>query len=223
MALDIFSARHQMQGCLQSTIVPAGFLLGLDTLGECMRDDDVRAFFGHALLHEIMPCVDLPKNELEPLTMALCREMEGPLSRQALLSFTQNGVRAWAAQALPMIRAYEEKHFSLPPCLCFGLSALIMFFAGARKNQEGKFEGIRQEEKYPLEESEETLSAFARLSCDMPPEMLAYAVLSDQDIWEEDLRSIQGLEDMIASQLQDLQLIGLRSAMKNAWKKEEKA
>ena len=220
MPLDILSARPMMQGALQSTIVPAGYLLGLETLGEAMKDKEVRQFFGHTLLHEIMPCVDLPKGELEPLAMALCREMEGPLARQPLLSFLQNGIRAWAAQVLPILEAYEKKNFALPPCLCFGLSVLIMFYAGARKNAEGAYEGVREGKTYPVEESEETLLAFSRFSCDMPPEMLAYAVLSDQDIWEKDLREIEGLETLIAGQLQDLQLIGLRAAMEKAWKME---
>lgn len=220
MPQDIFSARQQMQGALQSTIVTAGYLAGMDTIGACMQDEDVRAFFGHALLHEIMPCVDLPKGELEPLAMALCREMEGPLSRHTLLPLIQNGIRAWAHQALPLVESYEQKYFSIPACLCFGLAALIMFFAGVRKNPQGQYESIREGESCPIEEDELILAAFSRLSCDMPPEMLSYAVLSDWDIWGRDLRDIPGLEDMIASQLRDLQLIGLRAAMQKAWKTE---
>ena len=54
----------------------------------------------------------------------------------------------------------------------------------------------------------------------MPPEMLSYAVLSDRAMWEEDLREIPGLEDKIADQLRDLQLIGLRAALAKAWKDE---
>ncbi len=55
----------------------------------------------------------------------------------------------------------------------------------------------------------------------MPPESLAYAALSDRAIWEEDLREIPGLEDTIAGQLRDLQLLGLVDAVKNTWKKYE--
>lgn len=211
-------ARRQMQGGLQSTIAPSGYLLGYETLGECMRDPGLRAFFGHALLDEIMPCVETPaRGEVEQLAMALCREMEGPLASQPLFPFTQNGVRAWAAQALPLLELYARKRGAVPPCLCFGLAALIMLFAGARRTSEGAYEGFRQEEGYPLEEAEEILAAFSRLSCDMPPEMLAYAVLSDQDIWGRDLREIPGLEDAAAGQLRDLQLLGLRAAMEKAW------
>ena len=63
--------------------------------------------------------------------------------------------------------------------------------------------------------------SFSRLSCDMPPESVAYAVLSDRAIWEEDLRDIPGLEDTIAGQLRDLQLLGLMEAVRKAWENYE--
>lgn len=214
----LLAARQRMQGALLSTIAPSGFLLGLDTLGGCMKDEGMRAYLGHALLDEIMPCVDeLPRGQVEQLAMALCREMEGPLSRQPVLPFMQNGVSAWAVQALPLLERYEKARFALPPCLCFGLAALIMFFAGARRDAAGVYQGFRAGESYPLAEDETILSAFSRLSCDMPPESLAYAVLSDQDIWERDLRMIPGLEEQVADGLRDLQLLGLRAAMEKSW------
>ena len=50
---------------------------------------------------------------------------------------------------------------------------------------------------------------------------VAYAALSDRAIWEEDLRDIPGLEDLITEQLRDLQLLGLLNALAKAWKPHE--
>ena len=54
----------------------------------------------------------------------------------------------------------------------------------------------------------------------MPPETLAYAVLSDRVAWQTDLRRIPGLEDQVTGQLRDLQLLGLRAALEKAWKSD---
>ena len=51
----------------------------------------------------------------------------------------------------------------------------------------------------------------------MPPESLAYAVLSDQELWGRDLREIPEMEERLGDALRDLQLIGLRAAMNRAW------
>ena len=215
------SARERMQGCLLSLILPAGVMAGLDTVRACMKDDTLRAFLGHALLHEIMPSMGLNKETLDPLTMEICHDMEEPSIMQPLVLLLPNAVRAWAAQALPLLRAYEEREGALPPCLCMSLATLIMLFSGARREEDGRYTCLKNGERCYLSEDEDILFSFSRLSCDMPPEALAYAVLSDRAIWEEDLREIPGLEDRIAGQLRDLQLLGLNEALTRAWKNAE--
>ncbi len=212
------NARERMQGCLQSLILPAGVMAGLNTVKDCMRDESLRPFFGHALLHEIMPSMGLGKETLEPLAIEICREMESPSVMQPLALLLPNAVRAWAAQALPVLRAFQKREDALPPCLCMSLATLIMLFAGARQEEDGRYTYPKNGEPCLLSEDEEILFSFSRMSCDMPPESLAYAALSDRAIWEEDLREIPGLEDAVAAQLRDLQLLGLDAALTRAWK-----
>ena len=216
------NARERMQGCLLSLILPAGVMAGLDTVKDCMRDPVLRPFLGHALLKEIMPCMGLGRETLDPLAMEICGEMESPAIAQPLALLMSNAVRAWRDQALPVLKRFEEREGELPPCLCMSLSLLIMLFAGARQDGEGRYTCLKNGEPCALSEDEEILFSFSRLSCDMPPESLAYAALSDRAIWEEDLRDIPGLEDKIASQLRDLQLLGLLEAIGKAWEKYEK-
>lgn len=215
--MDKQQARMQMEGCLKAVIAQAGYLSGLNTVKDCMQDEDMRAFLGHALLDEIMPVIPLPKEEVSALAMAICADMEKPALEETLLSLCQNGARAWEQNVLPLMEAYLHQEGVIPACLSFSLAALIMYFSGARKNAEGAFEGLRAGAPYVAQEDEAVLSAFARLSPDMPPESLAYAVLSDRDIWEKDLRPLDGLSDKIESQIRDLQILGLKEAMKKTY------
>ena len=59
-------ARSAMQGCLYTLIAPAGIMAGLDTVRDCMKDETLRLFLGHALLHEVMPSMGLGRVVLEP-------------------------------------------------------------------------------------------------------------------------------------------------------------
>jgi mannitol-1-phosphate/altronate dehydrogenase len=101
------------------------------------------------------------------------------------------------------------------------LALLIMLFSGARQDDQGRYTYLKNGETAYFSEDEEILFSFSRLSCDMPPESLAYAALSDRAIWEEDLREIPGLEDVIADRLRDLQLLGLMEAVEKTWKNYE--
>jgi len=210
-----------MQGAMLSTLAGPGALLGKDTVRDCMKDAALRLFIGHALLHEIMPSMGLGRDTLDPLAMAVCAELEAPGVVQPVALLLSFAVRGWAQQALPLVRAYTEREGKTPPCLCMGLSSLIMLFAGARREENGQYAWLRDGEKCFLAEDEEILRAFSRLSCDMPPESLSYAVLSDWAVWKTDLRDIPGLEDRIAGQLRDMQLLGLSSALEKAWKESE--
>ena len=209
-------AKLRMEGALQSLIVAPGLLLGLDTVRDCMKDDTLRPFLGHALLHEIMPSMGLGRQVLDPLAMEVCGEMEAPSVMQPLSLLLPNAVRAWGAQALPLLKRYQEREETIPPCLSMSLAALIMLFAGAKRGGDGRYTYIKKGEECALDEDEEILSSFARMSCDMPSEALSYAVLSDQAMWDADLRDVPGLEDKIADQLRDVQLLGLAAALDKA-------
>ena len=215
------TAETRMRGSLLSVILPVGMLAGLDTVRDCMKDETIRAFLGHTLLHEIMPCLGEHRDILDPVAMAVCKELEEPAVIQPLALLLQNAVRAWASQVLPILKNYVERDEHLPPCLCMSLAALIMLFAGTRQEDDGRYTILKNGERCFVSEDEEILASFSRLSCDMPPESLAYAALSDRAIWDEDLREISGLEDLIADQLRDLQLLGLLDALAKAWKNHE--
>ena len=214
------AARTRMEGSLLSMILPVGLLAGLDTVHACMKEDTLRAFLGHTLLHEIMPCLGEHRDILDPVAMAVCKDLEDPAAAQPL-ALLPEAVRGWDSQALPILKNYVERDEHLPPCLCMSLACLIMLYAGARREEDGRYTVLKNGERCFVSEDEEVLSSFSRLSCDMPPESLAYAALSDRAIWEEDLREIPGLEDLITEQLRDLQLLGLLDAMAKAWKHHE--
>lgn len=202
----------------QALIAPLGYLAGLNTLGECMGDEDVRAFLGHAILDEILPCAPLEKGEGAAYAAAVCRQYETPLAGEPLLPLTARLVEKWRAFVLPSLADYAAREGCAPRCLSLGLAALVMFYAAGRLSSEGRFVGLRGEgEEYALEDAPEVCAAFDRLSCDMPPESLAYAVLSDQELWDRDLREIPEMEERLGDALRDLQLIGLRAAMNRAW------
>lgn len=207
----------RMRDGVLAAVGAGGYLLGLNTMQDCMRDEDVRPFLGHTLLHEIMPNIPAQKNEMEAYAARICGEWESPAEPQPLLSLCAFSVRKWLLSVLPTLKAYTDREFTIPPCLAFGLSALILFYAGVKPDADGEYFGLREEEKYRVEDEEAVLFAFSRLSRDMAPESLSYAVLADQEVWGEDLRQIEGLEDTVTNQLRDMQLLGVRATMAKAW------
>ena len=208
--------RLRMQGCMLSLITGPGTLLGLETVQDCMKDDLLRPFLGQALLKEIMPSMGLGREVLDPLAIEVCRDMEDTRVTQPLALLLPSAVRAWEANALPLLLAFQAREERIPACLCMSLAALAMLLAGARRRPDGTYACLINGREGALGGDEEILSSFARMSCDMPPEAFSYAVLSDRAIWDRDLRQVPGLEDALSAQLQDLQLLGLAAALDKA-------
>ena len=77
----------------------------------------------------------------------------------------------------------------------------VLLYADARR-ADGRWETVVGQETRELHESPDVMEAFSRLSSDMDPESLAYAVLSDRELWNgADLRKIDGLPEMLSENL----------------------
>ena len=199
-----------------TTMVLGAYLAGLDTVGECMADGDVRPFLEKALYDEIMPRVPLDPQVVMDFASAVLLRFENPFNRHELLSIALNSVSKWTARVLPSLKDYAAAEGKPAPCLTFGLSALICFYAGIRKNENGEYDGLRDGKPYPVRDDAPVLEFFSRLDPAMDAGELAHAVLANTALWGEDLTVIPGLEELVANQLSSIRAEGIRAAMRNA-------
>ncbi len=195
---------------LMLVIQPAGLMLGYENSARCMKDDQVRLTMGNSLLHEIMPSLHTTKEKAETLAYRLCGELENAEKAADLTDL--NALFAKRKGFISLIRNYSDDRFAFPPGLTGGLACLIMLCTGLKK-RDGRYTLLLNGTEKTLRSCPE-LEAFSLLACDMPPETLSYAALSDQALWGEDLRRIEGLEESVAQRLLDLQILGVRETMK---------
>ena len=194
----------------------AALLCGHETVGAAMRDEAFRAWLGGALVREIAPSMPALKEDALAYAARVTGFLENACGEEGWPDVGENLAARFVACILPALTAYEKANAALPPCLCFALSALIMLYAGVRKNADSRYVLPADEKEIQLIENPKVLAAFSRMSCDMPPESLAYAALSDREVWGCDLREIDGLEERVTNQLRDMQLLGARAAMTRA-------
>ena len=197
-----------------TTMVLGAYLSGLDTVGECMADRDVRPFLEHALYGEIMPNVPLPEQDVREFAEAVLLRFENPFNRHELLSIALNSVSKWTARVLPTLKDYQKAKGEIPACLAFGLSSLICFYTGIQANEAGEYFGLRAGNPYPVKDDAHVLAFFAAQA---KPD--AHAALSNTALWGEDLTLIPGLEAAVAAQLEAIEKDGIRAAMRGTWEK----
>lgn len=192
----------------------AGFLSGMDSFAQVLKDEKLRAWVGHAFFDEIMPHLPWSREEITPCVISAFSRLENSMNDMPLLEIGRGLVRGFPHTLLPAIRAHADAEFEAPKRLSLALSAAIMLYAGVRRDENGAYRVARGENTYALHDDEGCLQAFSSLSHDMPAETLAYAVLADRDIWGADLREIDGLEMRIAFNLSSIQRIGFRETLR---------
>ena len=183
-----------------------GWLLGCDTLADCMKHERLRDFVGRTYTDELLPADPDARNAAIPRVIETFERFENPLTDNCILKSARPLLARLRRAALPLIRAWADERFEPPRRLSFALAATIMLYAGARPNGKGQYEVARGDQVQILEDDPAALAVFSTLSYDMPPEALAYAALADRELWDgADLREIDGLEARVALDIANLQ------------------
>ena len=192
----------------------SGFLSGKSNFADTLKDEKLRAWIGKAFFDEIMPALPYAREEIAPEVISAFTRLENSMNDMPLLEIGRGLIGNMKNTLLPAIRAWADREFEAPPHLSLALSAAIMIYAGARINDQGKYEILRGNETLVIRDEMDVLAAFSRFSHDMPAETLAYAALADRDIWGEDLREIDGLEMRVAFDLAGIQRLGFSETLR---------
>ena len=116
--------------------VLAARLAGLETVGEMMDDELMGAFVREGIFKEIIPTLDLPKDELESFANDVIERFKNPFIKHYLLSIALNSVSKFKVRVLPSIKEYLERFGTVPSRLACSLAALILFYRTDEANDD---------------------------------------------------------------------------------------
>ncbi|EME8857850.1 tagaturonate reductase [Enterobacter mori] len=190
-----------------TALVPVAFQAGLDTVGEAMNDAEICAFVEKAIYEEIIPVLDLPREELESFASAVTGRFRNPYIKHQLLSIALNGMTKYRTRILPQLLAGQQATGQLPARLTFALAALIAFYRGERHG-----------ERYPVQDDAHWLTRYQQLWAQhhdkqIDTRSLVEAVLSESNHWEQDLTQVKGLVEQVTLDLDAILHQGMREAV----------
>lgn len=191
-----------------TALVPVAWQAGLDTVGEAMNDGEICAFVEKAIYEEIIPVLDLPRDELESFASAVTGRFRNPYIKHQLLSIALNGMTKYRTRILPQLLAGQALSGKLPARLTFALAALIAFYRAERNG-----------EAYPVQDDAHWLTSYQQLWAKHRDQQittgeLVKAVLSVSEHWEQDLTQVPGLVEQVTTDLENILTKGMREAVK---------
>ena len=190
-----------------TAMVPVAFLSGLNTVGETMDDTELCQFVEKAIYEEIVPTLDLPRDELESFSRDVLARFRNPFIKHQLLSIALNGMTKYKTRILPQLLTYQDRKGTLPVRLTFALAALLAFY-----------QGKRNDETYALQDDAHWLEHFATLWPAVDAGKIQLADLVKQTLclenhWGEDLTRVKGLVEAVSAHLTRIRTQGMRAAL----------
>ena len=111
-----------------TSLVPYALLEGLDTVKSCIDDKKMNNHIKKCVYDEIIPTLDLPKDELLKYADDVLTRFANPYIKHYLSSIALNSVSKFKVRVLPSILEYIKRFDKMPETLIFSFAKLIDFY-----------------------------------------------------------------------------------------------
>ena len=196
-----------------TSFVLGAYLAGKDIVRDCMNDEVICGFMNKTIYDEIIPTLDLPKEELLDFAAAVTERFKNPFIDHALLAISLNSTSKWKARVMPSLKEYVKRKGALPKCITASFAFYIAFFSGHTLTDEGLI-AEREGNTYTVKDDKAVLQFYYKHREDSAEKMI-HAVCKNTEFWGEDLTEIEGFEAAVCGYLEQIQKEGSYSVMKS--------
>ena len=193
--------------------VLGAYLSGQDIVRDCMNNAVIRGFMEKMLNDEIIPTLPLDKEELKEFASAVFDRFNNPFVNHELMSISLNSTSKWRARNMPSFLEYVELENKLPACLTMSLAAYIAFYSNQIQSREADALVCRRPKgnEYRVQDDAWVLDFYYDHREDEAGQLVE-AVLSNQDMWGQDLLQVKGLYEQVLADLNMIRNQGAEAA-----------
>ncbi|MBM6717146.1 tagaturonate reductase [Gemmiger formicilis] len=193
--------------------VLGAYLAGFDIVRDCMHDDVIRGFMNKMLLEEVVPILPLDQEDCKQFAAAVEDRFNNPFVNHELMSISLNSTSKWRARNMPSLLEYVEKNGTLPTCLSMGLAAYIAFYSNDIQGLTDKGLVCKRPagNEYTVSDDRWVLEFYnAHKDDDIPT--LVHAVMTNEQMWGQDLTAVPGFEQRTVENLTKIRTEGAKAA-----------
>ena len=196
--------------------VLGAYLAGQDIVRDCMHDDTIRGFMNKMLFDEVIPVLPLDKADCEAFAAAVTDRFNNPFVDHQLMSISLNSTSKWRARNMPSFLEYIEKFGKLPAALTMSLAAYIAFYSDdvVRREDNALINRRPAGNEYAVSDDAWVLD-FYYAHKDDDAATIVPAVLSNEEMWGQDLTKVEGLTEAVTADLELIRKEGALAAYKS--------
>lgn len=172
-----------------TNLVPAGLLLGAQTVSDCMTDKRLSAFVENTLQNEIIPYVSSDTAATAAFAESVKDRFRNPFLNHQLVSISLNSASKWKARVLPSFRDYYAAHGKIAPNLTVGFSYLLSLYSRIERSGE-EYTVKLGDRTVALKDETAYLEYFAEKKS-------IYDFMANVTVWGEDLTRYAGFYETV--------------------------
>ncbi len=202
LAKDISKFRELKLRLLNAThtfTCALAYLNGFETVKAAVEDEDMGDYI-QSLMDEIAYTIvdgNISMEEARIFSTAVIDRFKNPFIVHQWLSISLQYSTKIKMRCVPLLLSYYKKTKRIPDAMSRGLAAYILFMK-SKKNKEGKHIGIFGNKDYPINDDKAEL--LYKLWNNHPNNIIRN-ILSDTDIWGENLDKIPYLAEKIEAEI----------------------
>ncbi len=195
--------------------VLGAYLAGYDIVRDCMHDDTILGYMNKMLYDEVIPTLPLDRKDLENFVQAVQDRFNNPFVNHELMSISLNSTSKWRARNMPTFLDYVKEKGELPPCLTTSFAAYIAFYSNEPQDLTDKGLVCRRPKgnDYTVSDDRYVLEFYWAHRNDSPEE-LVHAVMTNTEMWGQDLTEVNGFEEAAVRILKTIRADGAVAAYK---------
>ena len=193
--------------------VLGAYLGGHDIVRNCMQDPVVLGFMNKMLLDEIVPILPLDQEDCRNFAAAVEDRFNNPFVNHELMSISLNSTAKWRARNMPSFLEYIEAKGQLPKCLTMSFAAYMAFFSNDIQELTDAGLVCRRPagNTYTCSDDRWALEFYYDHRNDSVEE-LVHAVMTNEQMWGQDLTAIPGFEAATVANLTKIRTEGALAA-----------
>ena len=178
------------------------YLAGFDIVRDCMHNETILGYMNKMLLDEVVPILPLDQEDCKQFAAAVQDRFNNPFVNHELMSISLNSTSKWRARNMPSFLEYIEKNGKLPTCLTMSFAAYIAFYSN--DVQELTDAGLvckrAKGNTYTVSDDRWVLEFYNAHKDDDAP-TLVHAVMTNEQMWGQDLTQVPGFEEATVKNL----------------------
>lgn len=180
-----------------TNLVPAGLILGAETVYDCMKDQKLSAFVEDTLKDEIIPFVSDDIAATTVFADSIKSRFLNPFLNHQLISIALNSISKWRARVLPSFKDYYAKNGKIAPFITVGFSYLMALYSRIEKNGD-KFTVKLTNREVEMKDDLPYLEYFAAKKS-------VEDFMKDVNVWGEDLTLYTGFSENVIKNIEKIE------------------